>query len=173
MLLTYFRCRFHASRLNEECVAAHVGEVRLRDCCPSEKGLPDRLPRPGWDINYRTETSRPFPPHPIPCPTIHASLLAVTSSFYPSCRWNHKFINQVLLLLFMFFVDAFRCSMAAGDPTSALQWVGIALAVSTDSRQLGNEGRLLYLRGRCYQVSFFASIALPVSLRSVVRGGHM
>ncbi len=42
--------------------------------------------------------------------------------------------------------------MAAGDPTSALQWVGIALAVSTDSRQLGNEGRLMYLRGRCYQL---------------------
>lgn len=45
-----------------------------------------------------------------------------------------------------------RCSMAAGDPTSALQWLGIALAVSTDSRQLGNEGRLMYLRGRCYQL---------------------
>lgn len=42
--------------------------------------------------------------------------------------------------------------MAADDPTSALQWVGIALAVSTDSRQLGNEGRLMYLRGRCYQL---------------------
>ena len=42
--------------------------------------------------------------------------------------------------------------MAAGDPTSALQWLGIALAVSTDSRQLGNEGRLMYLRGRCYQM---------------------
>lgn len=42
--------------------------------------------------------------------------------------------------------------MAAGDPTSALQWLGIALAVSTDSRQLGNEGRLMYLRGRCYQL---------------------
>ena len=41
--------------------------------------------------------------------------------------------------------------MAAGDPTAALQWVGIALAVSTDSR-LGNEGRLMYLRGRCSQV---------------------
>ena len=50
--------------------------------------------------------------------------------------------------------------MAAGDPTSALQWVGIALAVSTDSRQLGNEGRLLYLRGRCYQVRFGASVVL-------------
>lgn len=47
--------------------------------------------------------------------------------------------------------------MAAGDPTSALQWVGIALAVSTDSRQLGNEGRLLYLRGRCYQVGFLCA----------------
>ncbi|CAN0463135.1 unnamed protein product, partial [Ectocarpus sp. 12 AP-2014] len=45
-----------------------------------------------------------------------------------------------------------RCSIAAGDPTSALQWIGIALAVSTDSRQLGNEGRLMYLRGRCYQL---------------------
>lgn len=42
--------------------------------------------------------------------------------------------------------------MAAVDPTSALQWLGIALAVSTDSRQLGNEGRLMYLRGRCYQL---------------------
>lgn len=45
-----------------------------------------------------------------------------------------------------------RCSLAAGDPISALEWVRIALAVSRDNHQMGNEGRLMYLRGRCYQV---------------------
>ena len=57
----------------------------------------------------------------------------------------------------------FRCSIAAGDPTAALQWVRIALAVSTDSRQLGNEGRLMYLRGRCYQVPQWPPL-LPLSV---------
>lgn len=64
---------------------------------------------------------------------------------------------------FVAVLYCFRCSIAGGDPTAALQWVRIALAVSTDSRQLGNEGRLMYLRGRCYQVPQWR-LLLPLSI---------
>ena len=103
--------------------------------CPGEApGVPRIIP------------SRYIPSHPVPS---HSTVVPqpLRSPLLPS---NHELM---FLLSLNFFVDIVRCSMAAGDPTSALQWVGIALAVSTDSRQLGNEGRLLYLRGRCYQVS--------------------
>lgn len=121
-----------------------------------KRKVPARLPGPCWKRNTaRDAPCPPIPPHPIPLVGSWPFFAFVPLAVEPRMSSELNAFRWVF-----FFVDTIRCSMAAGDPTSALQWVGIALAVSTDSRQLGNEGRLLYLRGRCYQVRFGASVVL-------------
>ncbi|CAM9687494.1 unnamed protein product, partial [Choristocarpus tenellus] len=77
-----------------------------------------------------------------------------------------------------FLVLRARCRLAAGDPTSAVHWVGVAVAVAKDSGQAGNQGPLMYLQGRCYQAMLLIAAEIgstsgPVSCPSEGTTGNV